>query len=128
MRVHLDCYPCFLRQAIIAARLGTKDNEKREYVLKKIAAAIGEVDTSKTPAHTTTFLHREIRNLMGRDPFKDIKSEYNQIALTLYPFLKNALRRAAILYGRHQDLQLPAMLLTLAYSLLWTSKGQQRGH
>ena len=94
MRVHLDCYPCFLRQALIAARLGTKDNEKREYVLKKIAAAIGEVDTSKTPAHTTTFLHREIRNLLGRDPFKDIKSEYNQIALTLYPFFERRVEKS----------------------------------
>ena len=55
---------------------------------KKIAAAIGEVDTSKTPAHTTTFLHTEIRNLLGRDPFKDIKAEYNQIALTLCHFFK----------------------------------------
>ena len=35
----------------------------------------------------------EIRNLMGGDPFKDIKAEYNQIALTLYPF-KGVLRRS----------------------------------
>ena len=70
MKVHLDCYPCFLRQALIAARLGTKDNEKRETVLRQIASAIGEADTSKTPAHTTTFLHRDIRNILGKDPFR----------------------------------------------------------
>lgn len=88
MKVHLDCYPCFLKQAIIAGRLGTKDNKKREEILKNIAGKIGIADTSKTPAHTTTFLHREIRNLLGTDPFKAIKSEYNQIALSLYPYLK----------------------------------------
>ncbi len=89
MKVHLDCYPCFLKQAIIALRLGTKDDAQREHILKSILNDAGKFDTSKTPAHTTTFLHREIRNLLGKDPFKDIKSEYNQIALRLYPFLKN---------------------------------------
>lgn len=88
MKVHLDCYPCFLKQTIIALRLGTKDVARREHILRCILNGIGKVDTSKTPAHATTFLHREIRNLLGEDPFKGIKSEYNQIALSLYPLLK----------------------------------------
>ncbi|MCE5195387.1 MAG: ARMT1-like domain-containing protein [Nitrospiraceae bacterium] len=88
MKIHLDCYPCFLKQTNIASRLGTKDEQKRERILKRVIEEISEVDTSKTPAHTTTFLHRKIRDLIGLDPFKDIKSEYNQIALRLYPFLK----------------------------------------
>jgi uncharacterized protein with ATP-grasp and redox domains len=88
MKVHLDCYPCFIKQTLIALRLGTRDDKKREEILKHIINLIGNADTSKTPAHTTTFFHREIRNLLGKDPFKDIKSEYNQIALRLYPFLK----------------------------------------
>ncbi len=88
MKVHLDCYPCFLKQTLIALRLGTKNATKREFVLKRIINEIGRVDTSRTPAHSTTFIHREIRNLLAKDPFKDIKSEYNQISLNLYPFLK----------------------------------------
>jgi len=94
MKAHLDCYPCFLKQTLIALRLGTRDDEKREYILKHIISIIGNADTSKTPAHTTTFLHREIRNLLGNDPFKDIKSEYNQIALRLYPFLKTQIHKS----------------------------------
>lgn len=88
MKVHLDCYPCFLKQTIIALRLGTKDDARREHILRCILNGIGKIDTSKTPAHATTFLHREIRNLLGEDPFKGIKAEYNQIALGLYPLLK----------------------------------------
>lgn len=88
MKVHLDCYPCFLKQTLIALRLGTKNATKREFVLKRIINEMGRVDTSRTPAHSTTFIHREIRNLLAKDPFKDIKAEYNQIALNLYPFLK----------------------------------------
>lgn len=88
MKVHLDCYPCFLKQTIIALRLGTKDDARREHILRCILNGIGKIDTSKTPAHATTFLHREIRNLLGEDPFKAIKAEYNQLALRLYPLLK----------------------------------------
>ncbi len=88
MKVHLDCYPCFLRQTLIALRLGTKDDVLKEKILKHVIGSIGKLDTSKTPAHTTTFFHRDIRNSLGKDPFAGIKSEYNQIALKLYPFLK----------------------------------------
>lgn len=88
MKIHLDCYPCFLKQTLIALRLGTKDDVLKEKILKHVIGSIGKLDTSKTPSHTTTFFHRDIREFLGKDPFADIKSEYNQIALKLYPFLK----------------------------------------
>jgi len=94
MNVHLDCFPCFLRQALIALRLGTKDETVKEHVLKSVLDDIKRSDTSKPPAYTTTFIHRTVRQLLGRDPFRDIKSEYNQIALGLYPSLKTLIRES----------------------------------
>ena len=94
MNVHLDCFPCFLRQALIALRLGTKDETVKEHILKSVLDDIKRSDTSKPPAYTTTFIHRTVRQLLGQDPFKDIKSEYNQIALGLYPSLKTLIRKS----------------------------------
>lgn len=94
MIVHLDCFPCFFRQALIALRLGTKDESLQRTILKSILEDIREADTSKPPAFTTTFIHRKIRQMLGKDPFKDIKSEYNQIALKLYPSLKTAAEKS----------------------------------
>jgi uncharacterized protein with ATP-grasp and redox domains len=88
MRVHLDCFPCFLRQSIIALRLGTKDELLRERILKSILPEIQIADISRPPAYTATFIHRKIRQLLGKDPFEELKSEYNRIALGLYPSLK----------------------------------------
>jgi len=88
MKVHLDCFPCFLKQTLIAVRLGTKDESLQVKVLKGILNEIEAVDMSRPPAYSTTFLHRKIRQLLRKDPFKDIKSEYNQIALGMYPELK----------------------------------------
>jgi uncharacterized protein with ATP-grasp and redox domains len=89
MLVHLDCFPCFLKQALIALRLCTKDETVQEHILKSVLDDIKKADTSKPPAYTTTFIHRTIRQILGKDPFKEIKTEYNQIALALFPSLKN---------------------------------------
>jgi hypothetical protein len=94
MRVSLDCFPCFLRQAIIALRLGTNDVSLQKAILKSTLEDIQRTDTSKPPAFTTTFIHRKIRQMLGMDPFKDIKSEYNQIALELYPSLKTTIENS----------------------------------
>src|SRR4030042_2774140 len=94
MRVSLDCFPCFLRQAIIALRLGTNDVSLQKAILKSTLEDIQRTDTSKPPAFTTTFVHRKIRQMLGMDPFKDIKSEYNQIALKLYPPLKTTIEKS----------------------------------
>jgi len=94
MRVHLDCFPCFLRQSVIALRLGTLDGKLQETILKSTLEDIGRSDISKPPAFTTTFIHRRIRQMLGADPFRRIKSEYNQIALELYSSLKESVRKS----------------------------------
>ncbi len=94
MKVHLDCFPCFFKQTIIASRLGTRDEALQVKVLKAVCEEIKATDMSQTPAHSTTFIHRKIRNLLGKDPFKEIKSEYNQIALRLYPDLKKMIENS----------------------------------
>lgn len=94
MKVHLDCFPCFFKQTIIAVRLGTKDETVQANVLKGVVDVIKDTDMSKPPAYSTTFLHRKIREFLGKDPFKDIKSEYNQIAFGLYPELKKRVQQS----------------------------------
>lgn len=94
MRVHLDCFPCFIRQTIIALRFGTKDELLQERILKSILPEIQIADISMPPAFTTTSIHRKIRQLLGKDPFKELKAEYNEIALGLYPSLKTMVKES----------------------------------
>ncbi len=89
MRTYLDCFPCFLRQVVIALSQVPVDESLRVDILKETLEDIRMTDTSKTPAHTTTHIHRRIRRLLGCDPFKEIKQRYNRKALTLYPRLKS---------------------------------------
>jgi uncharacterized protein with ATP-grasp and redox domains len=94
IKVHLDCFPCFLRQAVIAARLGTKNESLQEAIVKSTLEEIRNTDTSKPAAYTTTYIHRKIRQILSRDPFQEIKSEYNQIALKMYPSLKERVQKS----------------------------------
>jgi hypothetical protein len=111
MRVHLDCFPCFLRQSIIALRLGTSDELLQKRILKSILPEIQIADMSMPPAYTTTFIHRKIRQLLGKDPFKELKCEYNKIALGLYPSLE-------LLVSQSQDPLWTATRLAIAGNVI----------
>lgn len=95
MKVHLDCFPCFLKQTIIAARLGTRDAALQAELLKGVMDEVKATDISRPPAYSSTFLHRRIREILGKDPFREIKSEYNQLALGLYPELRKMVRESS---------------------------------
>lgn len=84
MKVQFDCYPCFVRQALLALKLCLKDKATIEFHLKSLMPFIAGIDTTQTPAHATTVMHRRIRQLLGADPFGEIKRQYNQKALALY--------------------------------------------
>jgi uncharacterized protein with ATP-grasp and redox domains len=94
MRIHIDCFPCFLRQTTIALAQHTEDTAVREDVIREVLPLIRQADTSRPPAYTTTFIHRLIREKLGSDPFKKVKDSYNSLAMDLYPKLKERVERS----------------------------------
>lgn len=104
MNTKLECIPCFFKQSIIALKLSgiyqeiEKNNHGADKIFAEIITAVAEeakkVDFSKPPAWTTTFIHKRIRDILKTDPFKGVKTEYNKIALSLYPQLKEIVFRS----------------------------------
>jgi uncharacterized protein with ATP-grasp and redox domains len=88
MRLDPRCYPCFLRQTVIALQAGGCEEDLKHDVVRAVLRDVEASEPDKSPAHATTFIHRTIRRMLGRDPFESIKSEYNKKALALYPALK----------------------------------------
>ncbi|MCX8030506.1 MAG: ARMT1-like domain-containing protein [Thermodesulfovibrionales bacterium] len=88
MKTHLDCFPCFLKQTIIALNLATDDKKLQFAIIKEVSKVISQADITKPPAFTTTFMHRKIRHMLKKDPFATVKRKYNSVALSLYPELK----------------------------------------
>jgi uncharacterized protein with ATP-grasp and redox domains len=89
MKTEIECFPCFLRQTVIALKqLNGLQDDLRQKILHEVLSIIQKADMNKPPAYSTTYIHRTIRDRIGKDPFKKIKSDYNTIAMRLYPELK----------------------------------------
>lgn len=89
MRTYFDCIPCFVRQALDAARLATNDERIHEKVVREVLRLAAELDMSKSPPAMGQQIHRLIRKLVGQDdPYHGIKRRFNNLALKLYPELR----------------------------------------
>jgi len=88
MQTRIECFPCFLKQVVIAVEQVSWNEALFKKVISSVLPLINDADISKPPAYTTTFIHRAIRNALGTDPFRKVKYEYNNIAMGLYPKFK----------------------------------------
>jgi uncharacterized protein with ATP-grasp and redox domains len=82
MRTFLDCVPCFVNQALDAARLVSSDESVHERVLRGVLKAAGQLPFDRSPPHMAREIHRIIREETGSaDPYADIKRNSTEIAL-----------------------------------------------
>jgi len=89
MRTYFDCIPCFVRQSLDAVRLITDDESVHEQVVRNILRLAVDLDMSQSPPVLGQQIHRLIRELVGmEDPYHEIKEQFNNLALTLYPELR----------------------------------------
>ena len=88
MKTHIECFPCFLRQTVIALKQLNCLQDLQQEIFHDVLSIMQKADMNKPPAYTTTFIHRAIRDRLGLDPFRKIKSDYNMIAMGMYPELK----------------------------------------
>jgi damage-control phosphatase, subfamily I len=88
METRIECFPCFLRQVVIALKQVCPLPGLQEEIMLGALSILQAADMNRTPAHTGTLMHRMIRERLGADPFDKVKKEYNEIAMVMYPALK----------------------------------------
>jgi uncharacterized protein with ATP-grasp and redox domains len=89
MRTYLDCYPCFLRQALEAARLAGADENKQYWVLQQVLDELHRFELTSTPPEMGYRVHQIVRQeTAARDPYQNAKEASTRRALILYPRLK----------------------------------------
>jgi hypothetical protein len=95
MNTHLDCIPCFFKQALFAARASTQDDRKIKQVLDKVARRVPRIPLGHPPPETGKWVYSVVRDITGvADPFKSYKGRSIQKALSLYGELKSRVDRA----------------------------------
>jgi uncharacterized protein with ATP-grasp and redox domains len=95
MKTYLDCYPCFLRQALEAARLAGASEQRQQAVLRRVLDELRRVELSSTPPEIGDQVHRIVRQEVGEgDPYRTAKENSTRQALALYPRMKALLEEA----------------------------------
>jgi len=95
MKTYLDCFPCFLKQALRAARIATDNENQIKRVLDEVGIMLSNVPLESTPPESGRLIYRKISEITGNpDPFKKIKAESTKKALSLYPSLKNEVEKS----------------------------------
>lgn len=112
MKTYMDCIPCFLSQALAAARMAKASEKVQKKVLDKVAKAIPAFDINFCPSLMGRTLYNITRNITGvNDPYKDVKRKSNKLALGVYPALWAKVKRS-------KDKLLTAIELAIAGNII----------
>ena len=89
MKTQLDCIPCFVRQALEAARQAGADETIQVKVLRRVCRWVSDMDMDMSPPLMGQRIHRLVRELTGNtDPYAECKSKFNHAVLELLPELR----------------------------------------
>ncbi len=95
MRTYLDCIPCFLRQALKAARVAGVDVDVQKEVLVEVSRLVSSFSLENTPPEIGRIVYHVVSELTGNsDPYEEIKKNSNKKLLSLYPDLKNMVKNS----------------------------------
>jgi len=95
MKTYFDCLPCFLSQALRAARIATDDEKKIKKVLDEVGMMLKDIPLENTPPESGRLVYRKISEITGNlDPYKKLKKESTKTALALYPTLKDRVEKS----------------------------------
>ena len=95
MKTYLDCLPCFLSQALRAARIATDDEKRIKDVLSEVGMMLRDIPLESTPPESGKRICHKVSEITGNpDPYRKIKTESTKEALSLYPSLKDRIEKS----------------------------------
>jgi uncharacterized protein with ATP-grasp and redox domains len=89
------CIPCYLKQALSAAREVTEDADTQRRALNEAAQLLPMLSLQSTPARNSTLVLWRAQEVLGcADPWAAKKKHYNDLALTMYPRLQTLVQNS----------------------------------
>ena len=95
MKTYIDCFPCFLNQALKAASIATDDKRKIKKVLDEVGMMLRDIPPESAPPESGRLIYHKVREITENpDPYREIKSKDIKKALSLYPALKSRIEKS----------------------------------
>lgn len=96
MKSYLECYPCFLKQAVEAAKIATNDDDIHWQILSEVMKIIKTFPKDEVPPMMGKIIHEIVRRYsQNKDPYLHVKKEYNEKATDLLPLIKKEIESSA---------------------------------
>jgi uncharacterized protein with ATP-grasp and redox domains len=112
MRTYFDCYPCFLRQALNAARRASASDKQQYVVLLKVLELLKTIQPDQSPPEIGYQVHRIVRETVDcPDPYRETKERSKREALALYLQLKEWV-------DRHEDALNMALRISISGNMI----------
>ncbi|MFC2061310.1 DUF89 domain-containing protein [Elusimicrobiota bacterium] len=85
MKIFLDCYPCFLKQALECTKMSDGNPEVQKKVLNRTMEILSEMDLNLSPPQIARDIYREIHAITGKDdPYMEIREKDNRQMMEVY--------------------------------------------
>ncbi|VAW34867.1 DUF89 protein CxxC subfamily [hydrothermal vent metagenome] len=96
MRTSLECLVCFMRQALVAARLSSQDPEVQRRVMDEVGRLLAALDLDRSAPENAVGVYRLIADITGvRDPYAELRKTSNEFALGLRDAVRQQVESAA---------------------------------
>jgi hypothetical protein len=96
MRTFLDCYTCFLRQALDAVHNAHAEEAVQARIIKKVLLLLAETPITSKPAEISELVQQILRaELNDPDPYAALKNSSTREALALLPWLRELLLKSS---------------------------------
>jgi len=95
MKLHLECVPCYVRQALDAAKMVTDDKKLHEQILKESLIVASEFNTNDFGFVLQAMIKKVMeRVLPATDPYREVKEKHNHIILELADELREIIKNS----------------------------------
>ncbi len=96
MKLHLDCYACFMRQTLQAARFVGADESTQRRALVRTMQILADSPANATPPQMSETIHRAIREeTHSSDNYLEVKRTSTGQAMAFYPRLKKLVKESS---------------------------------
>lgn len=96
MQTTLDCFPCFLRQALQAARFARADHHTQRRIVDLALKQLADSRPGQSPLELASAINEMVRHETGEpDPYRPAKETSNAEALRWLPTMHSLIKREA---------------------------------
>ncbi|MEA3506519.1 MAG: damage-control phosphatase ARMT1 family protein [Elusimicrobiota bacterium] len=120
MKTYIDCFPCFMNQALVASRISSPEEKVHVKIMTRVMDMLRNMSFDTPPPSIARNMYKIIREETGNlDPYREIKLKDNREMMNIFPYLENVIEN-------HGDSLKQACKLAIAGNQIDSGTGKRK--